>query len=998
MLKSSKIIGLKTSVLLMLFFLISVTCYSQDYNYKNYTLEDGLPSEDVYGIFQDSKGYMWFATERGVAKFNGKEFRVFNTKNGLEDNINFSFFEDNLQRIWIFSFTNKFCYIKNDRVYNSDTDPLLKKLNQYRLSSIFDFWLHGSQFNNTIYFSSRDRDLLKVTTNRNVQKIKFQKITEDKSFLVYHYNHHTYGLTSNGITDIETQKDITKFKLKQEIKTVNTVYKNKPYFFNDKTLYQVNGTTIQVKYIYNDSLNITSIHFANDTTLWLGTSVGLWNINLNTGKKTELQFFKEKHITKIIADLEQNIWVSTIGNGIYLINDLNISKVNRFSSPIEKISALSSYQNKIYAGTQNGNVSRLYLKQNILNIETIALPIEKNTQSKLIKDFVFNKDTVWIALNYKIIKKHLTKPIQSEQDVIATKSINRLSNNQIWVTYNGGIINERELFSGFKLNSSYISSRVSGIRLGKNCYSMFYDSVKQLYLLGHNNGLSFFNEDVTKTIPINGRITKIMSKNNNCFWLLNTNEGIVLFEHEQFYVLKIKNTNNEEVIANDFYLENDSTAWIAYNKGFSKIIINLKTKTISKQIPYIIYDGLTQPDVIKIMKNNNELWLGTSNGLYYTSIPNLKNVFYNVPIYITSITVNREDKTLKDTIYLKYNENNIAVNFTGLYFKKFSKIKYRYKLNRSGNDWKITQANLLEFPDMQPGKHVLSIQACDAFGHWNQHSAKIIFIISPPFYSTTLFIIVVSLLIIAIVFFILNKLTRINNKKRTKELQTKTELISSKEKIVELRQKQIEAEQKMFMAQVNPHFIFNSLNSIQNFVLKSKPEEAYTYIAKFSKLIRSILINSKTDLVSIKEDLENLETYLELEKLRFSNKLNYTIIGTEEIPLNHKIPAMLLQPFIENAIWHGLMPKKTEGSVNIVYTADEEYLYVSIQDNGIGRVKAATYPKQKQGTGSGLTLCEERLRLYSEKIHKLYNITIEDLYHNNNATGTLVTLKIPTTE
>jgi len=207
-------------------------------------------------------------------------------------------------------------------------------------------------------------------------------------------------------------------------------------------------------------------------------------------------------------------------------------------------------------------------------------------------------------------------------------------------------------------------------------------------------------------------------------------------------------------------------------------------------------------------------------------------------------------------------------------------------------------------------------------------------------------------------------------------------------------------EMKALRAQMNPHFLFNSLNSINTMIISDENENASKYLSKFSKLVRLMLENSEESRVSLKDEISMLETYVQLEALRFNNKIEYKIEVDNDLDQDSTyIPSMVLQPFVENAIWHGLLHKDTKGLLSIIIKENQDKLQCSIRDNGIGREKSLTL--QKEGglkkKSMGIKITTDRLRLLTkQKINEV--IAIVDLKDNNNmALGTQVNIQIPIT-
>ena len=215
----------------------------------------------------------------------------------------------------------------------------------------------------------------------------------------------------------------------------------------------------------------------------------------------------------------------------------------------------------------------------------------------------------------------------------------------------------------------------------------------------------------------------------------------------------------------------------------------------------------------------------------------------------------------------------------------------------------------------------------------------------------------------------------------------------------ELLHQASELEMQALRAQMNPHFIFNSLNAINRFILQSNKQEASQYLTKFSKLVRSILQNSMTSSIDLEREIESLQLYLELEALRFNNKFSFNIAVAPNVDITMvKVPPLLIQPFAENAIWHGLMQKNEAGHLDIKVVQEERHLILRVTDDGVGRQKAAEI-KSKSATrhkSLGLKITEDRIAMLGASTMTESSITINDLVHpDGSAAGTEVNIKIP---
>lgn len=224
-----------------------------------------------------------------------------------------------------------------------------------------------------------------------------------------------------------------------------------------------------------------------------------------------------------------------------------------------------------------------------------------------------------------------------------------------------------------------------------------------------------------------------------------------------------------------------------------------------------------------------------------------------------------------------------------------------------------------------------------------------------------------------------------------------------RQKRLKSEKKILTLEQEMLRSQMNPHFIFNSLNSIKLYIINNEKENAVYYLNKFSKLIRKILIASTEKEISIGEELETMELYMNIENIRFSNEINFKITVDDTVDKeNIKVPSLVLQPFLENALWHGLSSsKKTNKSIYLnVFKTKPDYITITITDNGIGRAASSNIKENKllKRKSVGIDLTQQRLENFSKNYTNNYKLNIEDLFENDKASGTKITIEIPTKE
>jgi two-component sensor histidine kinase len=347
-------------------------------------------------------------------------------------------------------------------------------------------------------------------------------------------------------------------------------------------------------------------------------------------------------------------------------------------------------------------------------------------------------------------------------------------------------------------------------------------------------------------------------------------------------------------------------------------------------------------------------------------------------IHVQSIEANNILYFSSPDDVLPYETGIIRIKYTGFYYARPEDIIYRYQLIGRDSSWNFTTARMLEFSSLDPGNYKLLVQAGAKDGVWGE-STEVRFKISTPYWRTwwfiTLAVIAVSGLLYLTIRWLLKRLR--------------------KGDIIE--KKLVHLERSALLAQMNPHFIFNSLNSIQSYIANNENDKANRFLAKFSRLIRAMLNHSRSPKVSLQEEINSLELYLELEKMRFKGKFEFVInvdpdIDTHEIEL----PPLLIQPYLENAIIHGLAKKDGVGRIELFYMLMGKHLIATVTDNGIG-IEQSKQLKENSSSlhkSVGMTITQKRLELLDEN-NKDKKVNIEEVKdRHGKVLGTKVEVKI----
>lgn len=357
-------------------------------------------------------------------------------------------------------------------------------------------------------------------------------------------------------------------------------------------------------------------------------------------------------------------------------------------------------------------------------------------------------------------------------------------------------------------------------------------------------------------------------------------------------------------------------------------------------------------------------------------------------IFDKSFDINRETSP-KAPLHLSYKQNFFSFEFSAINFNLPEKTKFRYKLEGFNKDWQDGYRKFASYTNVPGGNYRFLIEAVNNEGLVGKSQSITHLYISTIWYKTTWFWVLASMLILGLVYATIRY--------RIQQVRSEERLKSSYER------KLADMEMSALRAQMNPHFIFNSLNSIEYYIISNEAEKASDYLNRFSRLIRLILQNSKSQTISLKDDLEALKLYIEMESLRYDNLFEYEVKTEKQLDLNSiEVPPMLMQPYVENAIWHGLMQKKdNKGKLELHVHRQNGNLICSIEDNGIGR-EAAMQLKSKTGTkrkSYGMKITKDRINMLNSLGGGNASVEVIDLKKpDGSAAGTRVELVIPILE
>jgi ligand-binding sensor domain-containing protein len=999
-----------------------------DYTLRTLTTADGLSHNFINCIVQDKTGFIWVATFDGLCRFDGYEFKKYYHQPG--DTAGLPYFETHFLRVdkennlWIIADGNFLTLYDraSDKFHNYSY-----KTKRNITSKVFfgiDTDIHGN-----LWFNGDDGVYWFDYSNKEFVKFPFFNLRKSQQppneYICIDNKNKIWIINGNELNFIGDADSII-------FNNYSTSASLKPCSI---TLNIPNYSPLFPHYlkVYNSG-----------TDLWLATNFGLFK-----SEKRQRMILQDgnSNLPEAFTDSLTITW-ATLRDGFYIYNTgshncINISPGELtciqycFLDKDNQIWCSGFDKNKIWAGLTEIIPSRGLFKYFLTETE------EKNKLAVfgLFKD---SRSNLWIgAKNYSCLIKILPtgQPVQCDflsKDLKENGGTPRAfvedKTGKIWIGYYGGILDvydpnnnsfaqdvnvhertkplqkyllshkllalsaDQNLYiSGdFRFAKMSLKSRqvLFDTILSGGIYSMIIDKSGNILLGGagkifkahdENNKLKF------KEYPIGNiyyNIESIVEGENNILWLGLLGGGIGKFNLQtgEFRIFSTKDGLSNNTVYN-LIKDPAGNLWASTNYGIS--CFNIKNEQFRN---FSISDGL------KILEfNSDAACIDTTGDIYLGGMGgvvcfNPKKVLEsqarsNSPVIIEDLTISSNPVYFMKALYeleavtLPKGTTNFKLSYSCLDLRYFDKIRYRYKLEGIDKEWIYSdyRNRFCNYSNLSPQQYRIVIQATDPNGNWKKETS--LNIIIPSYYYQTIFfklmVFFVAVLLLSGIILFMVKSIRLNASKKLEQLKLET-----------------------LRGQLNPHFIFNAMNSINYFISGSDKINANKYIGDFSDLIRAFLTNSSKEYIPFEKELELIEAYLKLEQLRFKDKFVYSIETDDHINIpDILIMPSMIQPFIENAIWHGVGPLQNRvGKIVIRFSElHSTSIKCKIEDDGIGRKSSQGMKKELKiiRKSRGIEIITERLQSINSIYKTRHRIVIEDLFPDQKETGTRVIIDIP---
>lgn len=941
---------------------------AQEPFFITHSIKNGLPANEVYNIWQDKRGYIWLTSDEGLHRYDGFSYKPYRSA-GQSFIAGASIQEDDLGRIWYETF--------DGWLYYTDGDSL-KQFKQNRPIDFIPFHIYKGklfviQIEGLDIYDTKTLKLLH-TIPVNTYRVQYTACNQNGFYFaanntLYHispnYSVSSVALpvTNNNLALITTFPDSIHVVTGSTNNYIIRVFDNNLRYLHSYP-YPIPGSIRALSVVNNQS--------------WYCTTQGLFPhptasqpyIANNAG------IFRGKSISSAFRDRNGNYWIAST-DGILLVPDIN-NKL--YTIPGETITRIASWQNQIVAGTRNGNLL-------LFDTHTKEIKYIINTPSDHEIYFLHVQNNIVAYTGKKFGLISLTNKFSMLENLMATKAVCYIDGKYLGIARSGacglqlisGCENIKSAWDNIFYNKStvVINTYTRDLTTRIRARATYYHAAEKLLLFGTSIGLLKF--DTTgryETITMNGQpfyARDIIGIGKEVF-LLSARGGLYVWKDNK--ISEIGNVTNGQNIRKALK-HNQSLCLIAENDVY---IYNPATKTNTR-----LQANVPAGSIKDIAWVNDTMWVATEAGIFSVTHPTYQPANDHPPFYINKILVNNIELYPQNKEYVfDYKNNNISINYSILSFATNTPIPAYYKMTDDGN-WKPLPDNsrTLNFQSLAPGRYHISFRLDN-----HVQNQQVIFTIKAPFWREWWFFTLCTVIILLLAGTIY-----------TRRMRDRVNKLEAQKEKIQLQEDRSRSMLAAIRAQMNPHFFFNALNTIQAYIVTNNKEKASNYLAKFSMLTRTILEMTEAETISLPIEINALQLYLELEKMRFPSGFEYTINTYSLIsPDSIEIPSMIIQPFVENAVKHGLLHKEGEKKLSVTIYTQNNALMVEVDDNGIGRSRSEELNKikQKKHQSFSTRATEQRLAiLNSGRTQKITVTIIDKLNERKQPSGTTVMIKIP---
>lgn len=960
-------------LLLLIFFISTIQTNAKYATVIHYDQENGLSASYGYGIFQDSHGYVYISTENGLARFNGYDFRMFTVKDGLPDNEVFSLNEDSKGRIWFAPFTNNIGYIKNNKVYSRLNDTLLKKLKFNNRPETILFDQDGNTFfceRTTITCLSTKNTIKQFTLSAETEtqvkvfisnKGKFNVIIKGKI-----YEYHNSSLRQTELLPAFVQADNAHFYYS----TIGELGSARALRFLEKLSTLANPIFTHG----NAASKFNAVDEIRPGLLAICRKDGCFLVDIASSQVIDTLLFG-KNVGYVTTSRDGSLWLGTHGSGVFRFIHSPIQTLQLPAIP-SSVDYIHGLKNGVYATLEKDKyIKAQFTREDILAVQE-QTSINTHEGDGHIIYLGQNSNQQWITCKSDItLSNAITqRPIATFYSTACKDVFGEDAKHLL-------VANANRLF---RLNKEtlketatlFVKRTTSVTKIGTTIYVGTLDGL--WYAQQHKT----FEKVFAGQPELNGHIVKLAAGTDGTIWVANSNSNL----------LAIKSNKLVALITDEQGLQCNRISAIKATPGFIWVGTDNGLFVLKNESPYPIvrhlsfFSGLNSNQVNCLDISEGRVWVGTSKGINYFDehaifepLPALKLNIANISSGHNTIDYSEQEMILS--------ADALSIDFDVVDLSGGQKPLFQYQLNTDTN-WTTLKTNNLFFPDLPYGKYVVHIRARSP--NWTDPANRtLLFYVPYPFYLRGWFITLSSVLLLCAI--ASGGITYIRKVRQKDEKRLLTE------------RNLLQLEQLSLQGQMNPHFIFNCITAIKQHYNSGNMESANAFVDIFTALMRQTFEMVAETFVPLDKELNYLHQYLMVEQARFDHSFDFSITRRVSLPeTSIPVPALMLQPLVENAIRHGirhLSHSDRRGMISIEVIQEGNSVHIVLQDNGVGRARSKQFSRFLHQVKMTSTMVNAKR---VDILNRLFNNQI--LHHtgdildaNGHVAGTRVTVSYPVT-
>ncbi|SDH05438.1 sensor histidine kinase [Winogradskyella thalassocola] len=942
------------------------------------TEKDGLPDIEFYDILEDQEGFIWLAADKGLYRYDGKHYKLF-TNPVKRGRSLFGLTLDAKGRLWCNNLSGQFFYVEDDE---------LKLFKDFKdINTLVDFYIYNNHLlisaNNNLVSVNLDTKTV-INTINELYEDHFNHLNALKEGFYFNKNNLIYFTEDTALKNVQPIHKYPFETAQQSGSKKFFEYNNHVFFFNElisskrNTLFYITNNKdlqeVQLPEILS-SLIVVNAYQVKDK-LWVLTNRGIFITEIkNNNLIISERYFKNSYTTDLIIDSNTNFWVTTLKDGVFVMPNLALKKIvlpnNVGVTAIEKTD-----HEDLYLATLDFNIFNYSKTDN--GIKQLDVSFRNNIYGICYNSL--SNDLLMVATTESVFhnsKEELTK----KSKLIVTKSISVYDEDQYLVSLPHALSmysKKGDSLSLLRLVRSY------GSVLNTNktkAYCNFIDGF----------GVVDLKTKAYKKITYNDSTVygaKIAITKDDIVWVATYNKGLFGFVNDTLkYQLDANNGLASNVI--NVITPDEKSIWIATDKGLQNYNYdNQKVITVNKE------DGIDSYNINSIVVQDDDIFFGSNMGLYKFNSKSINKTRKTLQPYFTSVSILEKDTIIKTNYELEQTESEIRFGFNVNGFQSNEFVNYEYKLEGYSDNWIAVEEGLdfVKFNTLPAGKFTFHLRAKNTFQKEYTQPISVVLKVRLPFYKTWWFYTSLLIISITVVWWYFSRKTARLNAAQQQALEK-----------AKINQQLVFSQLENLRSQMNPHFIFNALNSIQDYIILNEKKLAREYLVKFSRLIRTYLEHSQSNEVSLKEEIKALSLYLDLEKERFDDDFNFKITVDKSLNLETIfLPSLFIQPYVENALKHGLLHKKDNKRVQLNFIKDDvqNLLICEIIDNGIGREASENIKSQRSKLHKSFATSanQKRIDLLNRSQDKKVVLKVEDIVNEKGEVqGTKVIIKMTLT-